>query len=211
MLKRHPQIKSCGELVSNYSKDNPEKMNQFLDYLNELERESDLRYEAFGFKLMYSQLRNKPSILMKLVSSNYKIMHLIRENYLDSILSLEIARRSGIYHAGSKVDIEKINLEPTWLLKKLSKRDRNTKLMRTLLSVLPNPVLTITYENLFLDKESTLLSILRFLEIKNISLEFSFQSYHTKINEKSYRETISNYEDVEAALEGTKFYDFLFS
>jgi LPS sulfotransferase NodH len=53
---------------------------------------------SVGFKLMYSQLRQNPQILPYLVRRRVRIVHLVRENLLDILLSEELARVTGTSH-----------------------------------------------------------------------------------------------------------------
>ena len=191
-----------------YQKTNPGKRPIItFEYLKKLDDYQEDE-EAIGFKLMYDQLLDYPEIIFKLVQEKYKIIHLVRENHLDAIISGKIKDEQGVAHTKVKIEPKKVYLEPSWLLKSLKKRNIKTKIAQQFLSILPNKVLKITYDDLRNDKAKTLNSIRDFLEL-TFSEADTYQSQLKKINSKSHREIITNYEEVNSALLGTKFFDLL--
>ncbi|MGB5710383.1 MAG: sulfotransferase domain-containing protein [Waterburya sp.] len=175
-------------------------LNKLDDYLEE--------HDAIGFKLMYDQLLDYPEIILRLVDEKYKIIHLVRENYLDTVISGKIKDELGVAHTKVKIEPKKVYLEPFWLIKNLKKRDRKRKVANMFLAIMPNQVLNITYDNLCIDRAKTLKLIADFLNL-NSSEKNMFNSDLKKINSKSHQEMIQNYEQVKSALSGTKFFDFL--
>ena len=176
-------------------------------YLNKLDGYLE-EHDAIGFKLMYDQLLDYPEIILRLVDEKYKIIHLIRENYLDTVISGKIKDELGVAHTKVKIEPKKIYLEPSWLIKNLKKRDRKRKLANMFLAIMPNQVLNITYDNLCIDRAKTLKLIADFLSLDS-SEKNIFNSDLKKINSKSHQEMIQNYEEVKSALSGTKFFDCL--
>jgi len=75
--------------------------------------------------------------------------------------------------------------------------------IRNILSVLPNPVLEISYESLCKNKSNMLGTIANFLEVSENEINYS--SDLKKINSGNYPQKISNYEQVEKTLSGTRF------
>ncbi len=65
-----------------------------FSYLDELYRQPG----AVGFKLMYSQLRQYPEILAYLVRHHISVVHLVRQNHLDVVISGAVAARTGQTH-----------------------------------------------------------------------------------------------------------------
>ncbi len=191
-----------------YQKNNPGKRPIItFEYLKKLDDYLQDR-EAIGFKLMYDQLLDYPEIIFKLIKEKYKIIHLVRENYLDAIISGKIKDEQGVAHTKVKIEPKEIYLEPSWLIEKLKKRDMKIRLANIFLSVMPNEVLNITYDDLRKNKEETLNSVSAFLGLTS-NEEDRFESELKKINSKSHREIIENYEEVSSALSGTKFFGLL--
>lgn len=226
MLNSHPQIKECGELFfrsrkpkltdpnfQSFFEFQQEHLSEFrpqlvFEYLKKLDQYTN-EYDAIGFKLMYGQIIRRPEVLIKLFTDKYKIIHLIRDNYLDVILSTQLAREYRLFHSQVEVEVGKVTLEPSWLLKSLHKQDLKVKAAKLLLTALPNPVLEITYNQLYQNTDGTLAEILSFLQIPERNQEFVLESKLRKINKKNHREVIANFSDVKAALATTKFADFL--
>lgn len=176
-------------------------------YLGEIDNYIENK-EAIGFKLMYDQLLDYPEIILKLIQEKYKIIHLVRENYLDAIISSKIKDEQGIVHTKVKIEPKEIYLEPSWLVKRLNKQAMKIKIAHLFLNLMPNQVLNITYNDLRTNQEKTLSSISDFLEL-SLSDEDQFKSELKKSNNKSHREIIENYAEVNSALAGTKFFPLL--
>jgi hypothetical protein len=61
-----------------------------FSYLNGLYRTPG----TVGFKLMYSQLRRYPETLAYLIARRIRVVHLVRENHLDVLISHAVCRQS---------------------------------------------------------------------------------------------------------------------
>ena len=173
-----------------------------FQYLNSLDSYPG-EHHAIGFKLMYNQVARKPEILAKLVSDRFKIIHIIRQNYLDATLSGINIREKGISHTTNKVNIGSTYVDTSFLLRNILKREFQVKLANILLAVLPNIVETITYEELCENRDLVLQDLANFLGVA-IS-DINFKSDLQKINRGSYRDKIENYEEVKQVLSGTRF------
>ena len=191
----------------NYSKVNsgfrPWLTFKYLDQLNFIDGE----YSAVGFKIMYDQLAVRPEVLLKIIYSKYRILHLVRENYLDILISKASMKQHGYVHIKSEKDILPVILEKSTLLKQLSSRESISKSFSNLLKFLPNQSLEITYEALCDNKNAVMSSILDFLELPNQNIEYVSQL--KKINKGSYRQKIDNYSEIEEVLRDTKFASLL--
>jgi LPS sulfotransferase NodH len=166
------------------------------------------KYDAIGFKLMYDHLYRKPEIIVNLLSEGYKIIHLVRDNCLDVIISYAIARSNKLFCTEKEFEPGKVYLEPKLLLKELKKQDFKVNLARILTAILPNPSIYITYDNLVQNKDATLNSVFKFLDIPEVEQNI-VESNLKKINTQKHWEIIANYEEVKQALKGTKFYQYL--
>jgi LPS sulfotransferase NodH len=132
----------------------------------------------------------------------------VRENYIDTALSSKLARENQVFHSTTDTNIKSVYIDPLWFLKQLKKQDTRVRWADLFLSILPIPSLRITYDDLCRDPISTIKIILGFLSI-SIPENFSPKSEMKKVNQKSYREAIVNFEEVRTALKDTKFYDLL--
>lgn len=109
------------------------------------------RRGAVGFKLMYSQLRQYPEILPWLAWRRLPVVHLLRENHLDVVISEAIAERVGSSHATreeARQENVRITLDPERTVQRIRRLTAKQGQMRSLLKLLPNPVHEMTYERL---------------------------------------------------------------
>lgn len=222
MLDNHPNIKVYNELFLNmdnkskwadpnqpifynYKKTTPGKRPwKTIKYLNNLYT-YDGQYDVIGFKLMYDQLFRNPEILINLVADGYKIVHLVRENPIDVMVSYALAQQHKRFFSEQKVENKRLHLDPQAFKKEVEKQDFKVRLARILVAILPNSVLNITYDELRQDKDGTLNQITQFLGVPSVEKTEGVESILKKLNQKSHPETIDNYAEVKAVFEGTKF------
>ena len=170
-------------------------------YLNNLYRQSG----AVGFKLMYSQMRKYPEIAVYLFLHSIHVVHLIRRNYLDGLISEAIMQKTDQAHITSTQSVPKdiqIELDAKNLIDRLNQKHKTVMNIRAMLRWCGLPCLEVAYEDLRTDP-STFIQISDFLSIPsewNVS-----QSVLVKINRKSQSEVIRNYEEVKNTLRGTPF------
>lgn len=223
LLDSHPKIRTFGEiflwrdnhrwsdeyLTSFYdfshahSVMRPWSTIQYLDQLNHY----PIEYNLIGFKLMYNQLIPKPEIIAKFLADRYKIVHLIRNNYLDTIISIENQKQNGLTHLTNKVKTKSVYLNPDSLLKQCTTQANKVKVARAFLKILPLPVLEISYESLCDNPPQILNTITEFLGVSSSGVEF--KSVLTKISSSAYPDKISNYEDVKRLLSESQYASLL--
>lgn len=162
-----------------------------------------------GFKLMYKQLGLYPEILIYIFQKKTKVVHLVRKNHLDVLLSFELKRKIGQAHllAGQSAPDEiQVSLDTKNLIKNMEKLQRKQNLARQLLAWFRLPNIEITYEELLRDQANFNI-ILNFLSVDpddNIPT-----STLVKIRKGKHRQVISNYYEVQKVLERTSFSNLL--
>jgi hypothetical protein len=161
--------------------------------------------DAIGFKLMYSQLTRIARPLMPaLWLRRVRIVHLMRRNALDVVLSKEAGEaRRGVLHAreGQPVESVRIKLRTEDLLERMTAHERAIEGARVRFKRVGIPYQEVVYEDLVADEESGFASLFEFLGVQPASVSSSLQ----KVNATAHEELIENYGEVRAALEGTKF------
>ena len=161
-------------------------------------------YEAIGFKLMYSQARwlpySFPYALTYIKNNSLSVIHVIRENVLKTYLSREIAIRRKLYHAKSKPDIKKIDLDTTTLLKNLKKIKSENDWWRNNFS--QENYLALSYESFVSNKEQESRRLLEFLGIAEYQ---ELVSSNVKIASDNLSDVIENYTQVVECLASTEF------
>ena len=99
----------------------------------------------------------------------------------------------------------KLKMSKEWLI---PKQETKIKAANIFLNLMPNKILKVTYNDLQTDREKTLKIIGDFLEL-TLSQEDKFTSELKKIKNKSHRQIVKDYEEVNWALSGTKFFTLL--
>ncbi len=160
--------------------------------------------DAIGFKLMYSQLTSIVKPLMPaLWLRRVRIIHLIRRNALDVVLSKEAgAAREGRLHArdGEQVEPVRLRLDTDDLLRRMTLHERAIAGARVRFKRVGLPYLEVVYEDLVGDNGG-FASLFEFLSVEPAPVSSSLQ----KLNPTVHEELIENYGEVRDALEGTQY------
>jgi hypothetical protein len=161
-----------------------------------------------GFKLMYTQLRKQPEILAYLAVRRVRVVHLVRHNHIDVIVSEELARLTGTSHAqaGTKSGLPMVFLDPATLVDRMRSRNRRPVAARHLIRLSTCPLLEVEYEKL-LDGEQEFERICEFLNIPKPAIQV--QSNLVRRGARSHRDSIINYDEVEQVLSSTPFSQML--
>ena len=230
LLDSHPQIKAFEEpfiwrknrpnwqeksLPTYYKYKNNAKVKsplilfKYIDILNNYNDEQK-NINAIGFKLMYGQIRENPEVLIKLILDRYRIVHLVRCNYLDILISRVSRKQNSVVHSKEvQLKTKQVVLNPLLLIEELERLEKNYEVFHTALKLIPLPVLEITYESLQINKDEILGSIANFLQVD--STFAGFKSELKRVNQGAYQEKISNYDQVVETLKSTKYAKFIIS
>ena len=163
-----------------------------------------------GFKLMYSQLRQYPEILLYLLRHRLSVVHLVRENHLDVLISEELARVTGTAHATVEEGVQDasvVELDPDIVAERVQRLGMKQQFFRRLLRVLPVPVHEISYEAL-LASDAAFVGLCRFLDLE-ADCEDRAGSRLVKRQRAPHCEVISNYRQVADALARAGHQQFL--
>ena len=224
MLDSHPRVLAYSELFMHGGEGKPKwGQEQDLPYWQTYAREKHRitkpywlwRYlgeayserpgiDAVGFKLMYSQLtRISRPLMPALWLKRARIIHLIRRNALDVVLSKEAgAAREGRLHARDGEDVEQVrlSLDTDTLLRRMTLHERAIAGARVRFKRVGLPYTEVVYEDLASD-ESGFASLFEFLGVEPAPVSSSLQ----KLNPTSHEDLIENYGEVREALQGTEF------
>lgn len=180
-----------------------------LKYLSMLERTAQENgKKALVFKIMYNQLFTYPELVLWLVLKRYKIIHLVRENYLDSAISAQISNRTKVVHTyKDQKDLSRYTLDVDVLIDYVKRRDNHVRFIARLLSILPVKNIKVSYDDLVADTQ----------KIMNKLYEYACVSPHTLSNEKKFQKIIQvdratlieNYEQVALAFKKAGFKSLL--
>ena len=158
-----------------------------------------------GFKLMYSQVRRIPETWAYLVRHRMRVVHLVRQNHLDAMISGAIAAKTGQAHQlVGQPDLGniQIRLDLETLSDRLKRLRRNIMVARRLLRWCRLPHIEVAYEDL-LRGPSHFSLIWDFLSIKHEGP--MPQSNLVKRRKGGHVDVISNYHEVKEALASSTF------
>ena len=158
-----------------------------------------------GFKLMYAQLSLYPEILVYLIRHRIRVVHLVRRNHLDVMLSYAIKAKIGRAHllvGQSAPEDIRVELDNENLIKQLEWLQKKQSMARKLLIWCRLPHLEIAYEDLLRD-QTHFHMIWDFLSVE--PREHMPQSTLVKIRRGGHPDVISNYIEVKKVLANSKF------
>ena len=158
-----------------------------------------------GFKLMYSQLRRYPEILPYLMKKRIRVVHLVRSNHLDVLISFAIKSEIGKAHILSPEDRPsdvEVDLDTRSLLRDLRKLQLKHSMGRTVLRLARLKHIEVAYEDLVADSAR----FDRVREFLGIPVDQgALQSNILKTRTGGQQQVLENYEEVRAVLQGSKF------
>jgi len=233
LLQRHPGIRTYGEVF--LSTDRPRRAARpeleppvrYGDFRRSsgtwrvraagrylrLLRESAAEYDRVGCKLMYGHLLRNPELFASLVSGRIPVLHLIRHNTLDAVISGHIAHQSGRAHL-RKGDVGhdvSCRVEVPKIVALIARRDRKTRTIRRLLRLLGVAACEISYEALVRDLDRELERAIAFLGLDPGRLADAPRTSEglQKIVTGRREDVIENYAELRAALTGTAYECYL--
>ena len=159
-----------------------------------------------GFKLMYKQLGLYPEILAYFIRHHIRVIHLVRKNHLDVMLSYAVKAKIGQAHllvGQSAPDKLQVELDTRNLVRQFSWLQKQQNMAKKLLQWCKLPHLEVNYEDVVGNQAHYFNLIGDFLSI-NYEEEMP-RSPLTKIRKGTHRDMISNYEQVKKVLADSKF------
>ena len=107
--------------------------------------------QGAGFKLMYTQLRTFPEIGFFFMRNDVQVVHLMRRNLLDVVISRARARATGSYHtrAGEPTTIPgRLTVDPHEIVNRIQRLGSQQKWMRRVMGWAFKSHHEVWYENL---------------------------------------------------------------
>jgi len=166
--------------------------------------------EKVGFKLMYKQLGLYPEIIAYLIWHRIRVIHLVRRNHLDVMLSYAVKAKLGRAHllvGQAAPDELRVELDTRNLIRRFIWLQRQQNIATKLLTWSRLPHLEVIYEDLVRDQAYHFHRIADFLSI-NLGEQMP-QSPLAKIRKGTYRDMISNYDQVKRVLSNSEFASLL--
>jgi LPS sulfotransferase NodH len=169
---------------------------------------------AVGLKLMYQQARHWPEAMLYVTARRVRVVHLLRRNLLDIVLSEKVREQAGTWHVTSdgrpmlvgdkrSAGGSKIRLDPDELLRALNHLARKQRVFAAWLKATRTPSLEVDYERLVAERE-LFAEILEFIGLDPEDWRV-LKTGLEKMNKKTHAELIENIGEVDARLSGTEF------
>ncbi|MCK5341900.1 MAG: hypothetical protein KAR20_00770, partial [Candidatus Heimdallarchaeota archaeon] len=149
-----------------------------------------------------------PYLTDYLKSNNVVIVHFIRKNLLDIIISKETAFLRNLYHTRNESDIKQISLTlgTSDLIQRLRWQQREVEIAREKYRQIGLPYLEMFYEDL-IASQANFDNLFITLDVNETNYELT--SSLKKINTASQHEIIKNYDDVAQLLNLAGFGELL--
>jgi len=185
-------------------------------YLRQLFDRSDV--SAVGFKYMYDQVRRSRAVLAYAAARRIRVIHLIRGNLLDTVISAKLAGATGLYHLAadgrppvpwwpSKKVESVVHLEIPELVAELERLTRERRRIRAWLTATRTPIYEVQYETLAAD-QAAFAPVLEFLGMPGGEASL-LTSGLQKLQTRAHANVVENYSQVREALALTPHRTFL--
>jgi LPS sulfotransferase NodH len=161
--------------------------------------------DAIGFKLMYEHPRAHPGLFPYLAARRVRVVHLVRANTLDQLLSWETASAGGVFraHAGDGIAPVQVRLEAATVVQRLEMMQEAVTRAETTLARCRARVFTLAYESLRDDPD-----VVGFIARTFLGVDASGWEPHSTLVPTTTAprdEVIENVGEVRAALAGSRF------
>ena len=181
--------------------------SDFDKIISKLYRRKGKRIRHVGVKIFYYHLTNEEWTKL-LTHDDFKLIHIVRQNRLRTITSLEIALKTDQWVATpSSINNNKektVRINTTNLIKRIEKIHQEE--IKTRERFKGRSLLEVAYENLITNPNEEFKKIKNFLGLPYIKPN---AIKYKKQNPEGLMELIVNFEEVEQALNGTPYEDYL--
>jgi LPS sulfotransferase NodH len=203
-LKTSPSVRTYHEIFADHNRKVGKDFDKILSTVFAYESKST---QVVGFKVFYNHLTEEE--WSKLVAyKDLKVIHLLRRNRLRTVISLEIAFKTGEWtkskNNSSGPREKRVRLEPSKLIKRLEQIEEGE--CATRVRFLDREILDIFYEDLVQNPKQTFAIVGAYLGVGGIDPD---RIRLRKQNPESLRQLIVNYDEVEAVLKNTRFAEYL--
>jgi hypothetical protein len=158
---------------------------------------------AVGVKLVYGHLGR--GVLAYLAARRVRVVHLVRPNLLDAVISYEVARARGLFasRVGDVVPPVLVTLDAGTLRQRLEEHEFSITCARAAILRYRMPWHDVSYDEVVGRRDETLEGICRFLGVEP-SVE-GLRSTFAPVDDVPREDVIENLDDVREALVGTRF------
>jgi LPS sulfotransferase NodH len=204
-LKSSPSIRMYHEIFADHNRRVGEDFDRVFSTVFQPESKST---KVVGFKVFYNHLTNDEWQKF-LTCKDLKIIHLTRRNRLRTVISLEIAFKTGQWTKSGKGNPgeskeKRLKLDPSKLIKRLEQIEAGETTTRARFR--DRKILEVVYEDLVRSPQPVFDSISTYLGVEGIDPN---KIRLRRQNPETLQQLIINYDEVDAALRNTRFAEYL--
>ncbi|HSL41882.1 MAG TPA: Stf0 family sulfotransferase [Anaerolineales bacterium] len=203
-LKTSPSVRMYHEIFADHNREIGKDFEKILSTIFQYESKAT---EVVGFKVFYNHLTEDE--WKKLMGyKDFKVIHLTRRNRLKTVISLEIAFKTGHWTKSSKSGGPRdkhLIVDPALLMKRLEQIEQGEAATRARFS--DRRVLEVVYEDLVQSPREMFASVGEYLGVDDIDPD---KIKLKKQNPETVQQLITNYDEVETSLRNTRFAEYLY-
>ncbi|HLO14940.1 MAG TPA: Stf0 family sulfotransferase [Anaerolineales bacterium] len=202
-LKTSPSVRMYHEIFADHNRRVGEDFDKILSTIFQYESDAT---KIVGFKVFYNHLTDEE--WKKLAACpGLKVIHLLRHNRLRTVISLEIAFKTGQWTKSGNASGPKekrVTLSPSKLIKRLEQIEEGECAARARFT--DREILEIVYEELVRSPVEVFEAVGAYLGVEGID---PGKIRLKRQNPETLRQLIVNYAEVEAVLRNTRFEEYL--
>ena len=204
-LKTSPSIRMYHEIFADHNRQIGKEFDRIFSTVFQPESKAT---EAVGFKVFYNHLTDDEWQKF-LACKDLKIIHVIRRNRLRTVISLEIAFKTGQWTQSNKanpseIKVKRLMMDPSKLIRRLEQIEEGEATARARFQ--DRQILEVIYEELIKSPTSVFESVGIYLGVNGID---PGQIRLRRQNPETLQQLIINYEEVAAALRNSRFEEYL--
>jgi LPS sulfotransferase NodH len=159
-----------------------------------------------AFKVMYNQLAHPTALRYLRENRDIRVLHLSRQNLLKVHVSRILMGKRARVQATGPVEAVQTRVDPQEAIAAMRAARERYRHFESVFR--DHPRLALTYESLFDGQRLRADTAARICEFLGVSLQ-PMQSRLVKLNPETLRETVTNYEELAAAIARTEFAELL--
>jgi LPS sulfotransferase NodH len=204
-LRSSPSVRVYHEIFADHNRQVGKDFDKVFSTVFQPESKST---RIVGFKVFYNHLTEEE--WKKLLAwKDLKIIHLTRRNRLRTVISLEIAFKTGQWTKSGKRNSgefkeKRLTLDPSKLLQRLEQIEEGEAIARSRFQ--DRQILEVVYEDLVQSPLKAFTSVGKYLGIDEIDPS---KIRLKKQNPESLNQLILNYDEIKAVLRNTRFAGYL--
>ena len=202
-LKTSPAVRMYHEIFAAHNREVGKDFEKTLSTMFQNESKST---RLVGFKVFYNHLADQEWEKLAALQ-DLKVIHLTRRNRLRTVISLEIAFKTGRWTRSGKSgasQAKRVTLDPLKLVQQIERIEAGEAATR--LRFCDRTILEVVYEELIRSPHEVFSSVGAYLGVAGID---PGKIRLKRQNPESLGELIVNYNEVEAVLKTTRFADYL--